>query len=198
MPTADRIPELTALLSAWKGGDRSVEQRLVACIYPVLRDISRAQMRKHAGLVTLAATELANEAYERLHRQRAVEWQNRDHFYAIAATVIRRVIVDHIRQRSAEKRGGEIVFVGLDEAEVAGVPATEHGVDWLALDQALNELASVDAEVARVVELRFFSGLSVEQIATVNASSTATVGRQWRFARAWLAQRLDAAGSAPQ
>lgn len=182
---------ITELLEAWKHGDRSVENALAAQIYPVLRGLAQSQVRRNAGLLTLAATELANEAYERLHRQQKVDWRNRQHFFAIAATVIRRVVIDYLRQRSAEKRGGELVFVALDEVTEERIAAAEDTVDWLALDEALTALARIDPECARVVELRLFSGLTVEEIADVTGVSTATIGRQWRFARTWLSERLD-------
>jgi RNA polymerase sigma factor (TIGR02999 family) len=182
---------VTELLEAWKSGDRSVENALAAQVYPVIRDLARSQVRRNSGALTLAATELANEAYERLHRQQHVDWRNRQHFFAIAATVIRRVVIDYLRQRSAEKRGGEVLFIGLDDATGDDLAVADNMVDWLALDAALNELSAVDADCARVVELRLFSGLTVDEIADVAGSSTATVGRQWRFARVWLSERLD-------
>ncbi|MEZ5464216.1 MAG: ECF-type sigma factor [Lysobacteraceae bacterium] len=188
---------VTQLLDAWKRGDRSVENELAIRIYPVLRDIARSQVRRNAGVLTLSATELANEAYERLHDQRSVDWRNRQHFFAIAATVIRRVVIDYLRMRSADKRGGDVVFVALDESQDAEEEALQGKdlIDWLALDHAMSELAEVDADCARVVELRLFSGLTVEEVAAVLDSSTATVGRQWRFSRAWLSQRLSSNGS---
>lgn len=182
---------ITQLLDAWKGGDRSIENQLAARIYPVLRDIARAQARRHSGVLTMAATELVHEAYERLHRQRSVDWRNRGHFYAVAATVIRRVVVDYLRQRSAEKRGGDTVMVAIDSACCQELAAPEDGTDWLALNQALELLMEDDADCARVAEMRLFSGLTVEQIADAMGTSTATVGRQWRFASVWLADRLD-------
>jgi RNA polymerase sigma factor (TIGR02999 family) len=183
-------PSVTELLDAWKQGDRSVENALAARIYPVLRDLAKSQVRRNAGLLTLSATELAHEAYERLHQQQRVDWRNRQHFFAIAATVMRRVVIDYLRMRSADKRGGETVFVSLDDSREAEATESDTMIDWLALDHALDELTRSDADCARVVELRLFSGLTVEEIADVTASSTATVGRQWRFARTWLSQRL--------
>lgn len=180
---------ITALLESWKAGDRSVENALAERIYPTLVSLAAGQIRRNDTPLTLRATDLAHEAYERLHRQQAVDWQNRNHFYAIAATVMRRVIVDHVRKRSAEKRGAEVVFVDLEEAAREAAPSAQ-GIDWLALDQALGLMAQEDEVCAKVVELRIFSGLSVEEIATVLGSSTATVGRQWRFARSWLALHL--------
>lgn len=186
-----RESAITALLADWHRGDRAAEDRLVRSIYPVLRDMARAQVRRNSRVLTLSATELAHEAYERLAPQKAVDWKNRDHFFAIAATVIRRVVVDYLRERNAEKRGGGMPFVQIEDVGLGELPMQPDMVDWLAVDQALTELAESDPDCARVVELRLFSGLSVEQIAGVMASSTATVGRQWRFARTWLAERLD-------
>ena len=188
-------PTVTELLIAWKGGDRSVESALATSIYPMLRDVARSQVRRNAGVLTLAATEVAHEAFERLQRQQLVDWRNREHFFAIAATVTRRVVIDYLRQRSAEKRGGELVFVALDDADADSLAIDDQLIDWLALDQALGRLGEMDADCLRVVELRLFSGLSVDEIAEVMQSSTATVGRQWRFARVWLSERLGEAGS---
>lgn len=182
---------ITAMLTAWQQGDAAAEERLIRSIYPVLREMAQAQVRRNRGVLTLSATELAHEAYERLAPQRVVDWKNREHFFAIAATVIRRVVVDYLRERHAEKRGGGIPFVGIDEVPSGELPAQPDVVDWLAVDEALTELAEADPNCARVVELRLFAGLSVEQIATAMRSSTATVGRQWRFARSWLAERLE-------
>lgn len=188
--------QITGLLDRWKQGDRSVEQELVSWIYPTLRDLARAQMRRQGGALTLQATELANEAYMRLIKQQGVDWQNRDHFAAISATVLRRVLVDYLRERNAEKRGGGVAMVTLDGVDSAELPGSGDHLDWLALDQALNDLAEADPAVAKVVELRLFSGLEVEQIAACCNSSTATVGRQWRFARNWLSTRLQLDGQA--
>lgn len=182
--------EITALLARWKAGDRSVEAALLNEVYPMLRDLARAQVRRNSGVLTLQSTELANEAYARLYEQHSVDWQNRDHFFAIAATVIRRVVVDHLRQRSAEKRGGGLPFVSLDDLDENQLPTVDESVDWIAVDQALTELADVDRECARVVEMKFFSGLTTDRIAEVMGSSVATVGRQWRFSRAWLGEHL--------
>ncbi len=184
------VMNITALLERWKSGDRSVESELLNQVYPTLLELARAQVRRNAGVLTLQSTELAHEAYARLHGQQSVDWQNRDHFYAIAATVIRRVVVDYLRQRSAGKRGGGLPFIALDELTEGETPTIDESVDWIAVDQALVELAEVDAECARVVELKFFSGLTTDRIAEVCGSSVATVGRQWRFSRAWLGERL--------
>lgn len=182
---------ITVLLERWKHGDSSVENTLAAQVYPTLRAAAQAQARRYGGALTLCPTELVNEAYERLHQQQAVDWRNRNHFFAIAATLMRRIAIDYLRARNSEKRGGEEIMLTLDELPNADQPACPDNVDWLALDQALTEFAQCQPEAARVVELRLFAGLSKEQVAEVCGSSRATVGRQWRFARAWLAERLD-------
>ncbi|MBD8527703.1 ECF-type sigma factor [Pseudomarimonas arenosa] len=183
--------EITQLLESWKQGDRSCEGQLANLIYPVLLDIARAQARRHRGSLTLSATEVAHEAFERIYEQRAVDWQNRAHFYAIAATVIRRVVVDYLRQRGAEKRGGDVDLVPLDSLQESEQPSAAHRIDWLDLDRLLIALGQEDPAAMKVVEMRVFAGLSVEEIATATQSSVATVGRQWRFARAWLGSRLQ-------
>lgn len=187
--------EITALLTRWKAGDRSVENALLNEVYPMLRELAQAQVRRNSGVLTLQSTELANEAYARLYDQHAVDWQNRDHFFAIAATVIRRVVVDHLRNRSAEKRGGGLPFVSIDDLNEDQTPIVDESVDWIAVDQALTEFAGVDQECARVVELKFFSGLTTERIAEVLGTSVATVGRQWRFSRAWLGAHFGLASA---
>jgi RNA polymerase sigma factor (TIGR02999 family) len=183
---------ITDLLGRWKTGDRSIEDQLINIVYPVLREIAAAQVRRNSGQLTLQATELANEAFLTLARKHAIDWQNRDHFFAIAATVIRRVVLDHLRSRGRAKRGGRLPLVALDALGEDRAPTVDESVDWIGLDDALTELAGVDRDCARVVELKFFSGLTTEKIAEVHGSSVATVGRQWRFARAWLVKRLGA------
>lgn len=183
--------EITELLVRWKGGDSSVENELIARVYPMLRELAAGQVRRNRGVLTLSATDLAHDAYERLHRQQCVDWQNREHFLAIAATVLRRVVVDYLRQRNAEKRGGAVDVVSLDDITTGRLSHGVDPLDWFAVDQVLTELARTDPECARIVELRVFGGFAVEQIAALSGLSTATVGRRWRFARAWLGERLD-------
>lgn len=182
---------ITALLSRWREGDRAAENSLVEYLYPVLRGLVGAQLRSAPSGLTLSATELANEAYIRLEGQREVEWRNRGHFLAITATVVRRVVIDYLRARAAEKRGSGQVAVQIGDLAASELPSIGDRVDWLALDQALTQLQELDAECARVVELRLFGGFDVESIAQTCESSVATVGRQWRFARNWLAERLE-------
>jgi RNA polymerase sigma factor (TIGR02999 family) len=182
---------LTELLDRWKSGDGSVENALVERIYPIMRVQAQAQLGRIPGAdITMCATELAHEAYERLIVQQCVDWRNRNHFFAIAATVLRRVLVDHLRSRSAEKRGGDIDLFSLDAMSTCRIPGTKDSVDLLVLDQALDQLGDASPELLRIVELRVFSGLGVEEIAEVCSISTATVTRRWRFARAWLSEHL--------
>jgi RNA polymerase sigma factor (TIGR02999 family) len=189
---------ITELLGRWKDGDRAVESELISAVYPVLREIARSQVRRQPGQFTLQATELANEAYAKLFQQRGADWKNRDHFYAIAAMVIRRVVIDYARLRGREKRGGGTLFIALDQLQEEQSPLIDDSFDWLALDAALNELARFDADCARVVELKFFSGLTSDKIAEVEGRSRATVNRQWRFARAWLGNYLGVGVSPAQ
>ncbi|MBX3697727.1 MAG: ECF-type sigma factor [Dokdonella sp.] len=182
---------ITDLLAEWREGDRRAENELAEHLYPVLRGLVGVQLRRAPSGLTLSATELVNEAYIRLEQQREVEWRNRGHFFAIAATVVRRVVIDYLRERSAEKRGAGAIGLRWEDVPSGEQPAVGDQIDWLALDQALTRLQELDAESARVVELRLFGGLSNESIAEVMSSSVATVGRQWRFARTWLAEQMD-------
>lgn len=183
---------ITQLLERWKQGDRSVENALIAEVYPILRSVAASQIRRMGGHLTLGATELAHETYIRLQRQQSVDWQNRDQFFAIAAIVVRRVLIDYLRERNAQKRAGGKLMIALEDADAEALSQASEIVDWIALDQALTKLASLDAAVARVVELKLFSILDADQIAVACASSIATVGRQWRFAKTWLAKELSA------
>ncbi|MCZ8114985.1 ECF-type sigma factor [Silanimonas sp.] len=187
----DASAPITVLLGRWRDGDREAESQLIELLYPQLRRMAAAQSARQHGALTLAPTELANEAYLRFRDQQQVDWKNRDHLFAILATVLRRVLIDYLRERSAEKRGSGQVVVdigGLGEHEH---PSTPSHFEWLALEQALEKLQALDPEVARVVELRLFAGLGPGEIAAVTGSSVATVGRQWRFARSWLAAQLE-------
>jgi RNA polymerase sigma factor (TIGR02999 family) len=183
--------DITALLARWRDGDRAVEQALAQQLYPVLYRMAGAQVRRSGGALTLSPTEVVNEVYARMLPQRGVDWQNRAHFHAVCATVLRRVVVDYLRERSAQKRGAGQVFVDIAGLAAHDEPSTPDSIDWLALDQALTRLQALDAACARVVELRLFAGMTTEQIAVACDSSVATVGRQWRFARAWLGEQLE-------
>lgn len=189
---SEAAENLTVLLDQWKAGDRSVEDRLISEIYPVMCAQAQAQISRFGGRdLTWCATELAHEAFERLNHQRRVDWHSREHFFAISATVTRRVLVDYLRQRSAEKRGSRYSHIPLDELMTCQLPETDDIVDLFALDRLLEDLGQSDPDLLRIVELRVFLGLNVDQIAQHCGISTATVGRRWRFARAWLSQQLN-------
>ena len=180
--------EVTQLLHEWSQGDRAALDKLIPIVYDELRRQAANYMRRERAGQSLQTTALVHEAYLRLVDQRAVEWQNRNHFFAIAAHLMRRVLVDHARQHQAVKRGGaELKLQPLDDAEATG---EGEDIDLVALDEALERLALLDEQQSRVVELRFFSGLSVEETAEVLKVSTRTVKREWRSAKAWLRAEL--------
>jgi len=187
MPTPEP-QRLTQLLVAWSDGDRAALDELFPLVYDELRQLARRRMRRERQGHTLRTTALVNDAYLRLVDQRQVRWQNRAHFFAIAAQMMRRILVDHARARNYEKRGGGAAHVPLEEAAVL---AEGKAAEILALDEALVALAEIDARRARVVELRYFGGLSNEEIAEVLKISPNTVTRDWNMARAWLYQELS-------
>lgn len=183
---------ITALLGRWRDGDREAEAALARAIYPVLHQAARANLRKHDRGLTLGATDLAHEAYLRLREQHDVDWQNRNHFFAIAATIVRRVVIDYLRERHAEKRGGNKILVDVAEAEQQEIIGSgDRALDWVALDAALERLAQLDPECAKVVDMKLFTPMTADEIAEACGSSVATVGRHWRFARHWLARELE-------
>ncbi|HJU38811.1 MAG TPA: ECF-type sigma factor [Tahibacter sp.] len=191
MPSYEDHPDITALLAHWRSGDQATHEALMRIVYPVLRDIARARLRHSPGEPTLRATELVNEAYMKLVRTGKGGWQNRMHFFAVAARAIRGFIVDHLRARHADKRGGNLPFISLDDAgDAATEDVIDLRIDWLAVHDALNDLEALDPECAQVIEMKFFSGLTTEEIAEALSVSRSTIVRQWRFARAWLADRL--------
>lgn len=180
--------EVTALLLAWNQGDASALEKLTPLVYQELHRLARGYMgREHAGH-TLQATALVNEAYLRLIDSSRVRWQNRAHFFAVSAQLMRRILVDFARSRNYLKRGGDVPRVSLSEAfEMAG----KQDADLAALDDALHSLAGVDPRKCHVVELRFFGGLSVEETAEVLQVSPDTVMRDWRLAKLWLLRELS-------
>ena len=179
--------EVTRLLKDWSDGRQDVLDRLLPQIYAELRRLASGYLRRERPDHTLQATALVHEAFIKLVDQRAVRWQNRAHFFGIAAQAMRRILVDHARAHTAEKRGSGERAVSLDEAAaVIGAPS----VDLLALDEALARLAAIDPQQSRVVELRYFGGLTIEETAEVMNVSPATVGREWTLAKAWLYAEL--------
>lgn len=182
--------ELTQWLAAWRQGDLSARDRLVDAVYPELRAIAQRQLGGERAGHTLQATALVNEAYMRLGGLDRIEWRDRAHFVHMAARVMREVLVDHARRRAAHKRdGGERVsLTGIDLADGGDA------VDVAALDSALAALERFDADKARIVELRYFCGLTIEETAEALGSSPATVKRHWQVARAWLFEALSDQG----
>jgi RNA polymerase sigma factor (TIGR02999 family) len=178
---------VTELLMAWREGDRAALGRLVPLVYTELRRLAHAHLRGERSDDPLQTTALVHETYLRLVDAPRVSWQNRAHFFAVAAQVMRHVLVDAARARGAQKRGGGIRMVPLDEARAA---ADDHGVDLLALDEALETLAAQDPRKARVVELRYFAGLRVEDTAEALGVSVDTVMRDWKVARLFLLREL--------
>ena len=182
---------VTELLLAWGGGEGAALQKLVPLIYRELRQIARRSMVGERAGNTLQATALVNEAYLKLIDCRRVRWQNRAHFFALSAQLMRRILVDRARARNYQKRGGGQQEVTFDEGLVV---SPQRGRDILALDGALKALAVTDARKSRVVELRFFGGLGVEETAEVLKISPETVMRDWKMAKAWLAREMENTG----
>jgi RNA polymerase sigma factor (TIGR02999 family) len=180
--------EITRLLLAWGEGDESALAALTPLVYSELRRRARRYMSGERAGHTLQTTALVNEAYLRLVGSRNVRWQNRAHFFAVSAELMRRILVDFARSRGYQKRGGGARHVELDEAAVV---ADDRGAEMVALDEALKALAELDARQARVVELRYFGGLSDAEIAEVLKVSVGTVRRDWTLARAWLNLELS-------
>jgi len=180
--------EITKLLIAWGEGDEAALEKLTPLVYQELRRLAKRYMRRENTDHTLQATALVNEAYLRLIEQKNVRWQNRAHFFAISAQLMRRILVDMARARRYSKRGGDARQVPLDEALVV---SKERGEDLVALDDALQSLAGIDPRKSQVVELRFFGGLSVEETAELLKVSPDTVMRDWKMAKVWLHRELS-------
>ena len=181
--------EITRLLLAWGDGDPDAAERLMPLVYEELRRMARAYVRQGRGDRTLRRTALVHEAFLRLIDQR-VSWQNRSHFYGLAAQMMRRIAIDDARRRARTKRGSEVEKVPLElVGDVAGGASVEP-VDAILLDRALTALASFDPRAARVVELRFFGGLTIEETADVTGESPSAIKREWASARAWLYRHI--------
>ena len=174
---------ITQLLIRWRNGDQAVLHELVPQVYSELRRLAEHYLRHERPNHTLQATALVHEAYLRLANEKEIDWQNRAHFFGIAAARMRLILVDHARSREAAKRGGGAYRLSLSEADQL---AEQRDVNLLALDEALERLDALDAQKARIVELRYFGGLTIEETAEVLKISPATVKRDWSMARAWL------------
>ncbi len=187
-PQQPTRPDVTSLLVAWRQGDQAALEQLTPLVFAELHRLARMQMSKERGGHVLQTTALVNEAYLKLMNSSQVDWQNRAQFFALAATMMRRVLVDIVRQRQFLKRGGSAMQVAFDEA--LAVPL-RRPTDLVALDDALKSLAKLDERKSRVVELRFFGGLSIEETASVLGVSADTVKREWRAAKLWLRRELS-------
>ena len=184
---------VTELLHAWSDGDKTALDQLVPVVYDELRRQASRYLRREAEGHTLQTTALVNEAYLRLVDQKNIRWQNRAQFFGIAAQLMRRILVDHARAKHRAKRGGHDVRVTLDDAVAI---AANQEIDLIALDAALDRLAQIDEQQSKVVEMRFFSGLNVEETAEALRVSPATVKRDWNVAKAWLYREMT--GERPQ
>jgi RNA polymerase sigma factor (TIGR02999 family) len=180
-------PNITLVLDRWSKGERSALDELIPLIYKELRRLAGNYLRRERQDHTLQPTALINEVFVRLIDQNDIKWQNRAHFYGIAARLMRRVLVDHARARQAAKRGGEMYSVSLSKADQI---ANQSSVDLLALHLSLERLEELDPQQSQIVELRFFGGLTIEETAEVMACSHATIERDWKMARAWLRHEL--------
>lgn len=179
--------QITQLLKEWSEGNQSAFDELVPLVYEELRRQASRYLKRERQDHTLQTTALIHEAYLKLIGQNKVEWQNRTHFFAIASTAMRRILVDYARERKRKKRGGAIENLPLDAIQIS---SKEKSVDLVVLDEALTHLATLDKRQARVVELRYFSGLSIDETAEVLDVSNATIRNDWNMAKAWLYQRI--------
>jgi len=185
-PEHDPSATVSQLLADWAAQDPTAKERLVPIVYDELRRLAHHYMRGERVGHTLQTTALVNEVYLRLAGIKGLQWRDRTHFFAMAGTLMRRVLVDYARSSKRDKRGGGVVVTSLDDAAVT----TEPNVDIVALDEALERLATVDPQQCRVVELRFFAGLSIDETAEAIGVSPATVKRDWTTAKAWLHHEL--------
>lgn len=186
---AQTSQNVTQLLIGWSNGDREALDALLPVVYEELRKQAANYLRRERVGHTLQTTALIHEAYLKLVDQKNVHWQNRAHFFGIAAQLMRRILVDHARTKKRAKRGGSNIRVSFNEANVL---APSQNLDIVALDEALGRLSEIDEQQSRIVELRFFSGLTVEETAAVLAISPATVKRDWSMAKAWLHREISA------
>ena len=182
-------PDVTQLLGQWSGGDRAALDAMIPLVYDELRRIAHRHMAQERAGHTIQATALVNEVYLKMQNERGSAWKNRAQFFAVAAQMMRRILVDHARQHASAKRGGGAQQVTLDDAMLV---SKDNANEMLAIDEALQKLEQLDQRKSRVAVMRFFAGLTVEETAEALAVSIETVARDWRFARAWLRNELGA------
>ncbi len=187
----DKTKEVTVFLKAWSGGDRQAADSLLSLVYKEMRKLAASYLQQQRSDHTLQPTALVHEAYLKLINSSQVNWQDRAHFFAVAAQTMRNILVDHARAVAADKRGGGLQKIELDEA--VGF-SDKQDVDLIDLDEALQQLAEQDELQSRIIELRFFGGLTIEETAEVLGVSPATVKREWAMARAWLFRRMKEKG----
>lgn len=180
--------EVTQILREWSGGDGDAASRLMPLVYDEMRRQARSYLSRERGGHTLQPTALVHEAFLRLVDQTRVDWKNRAHFFGMASTMMRRVLIDHARSHATDKRGGDAIRLSIDDVQV---PMEQRAASFLALDEALNRLAAFDEPKAKMVEMRFFGGLTDKEIAEVTGVSTRTLVRDWQMARAWLHRELS-------
>ncbi|MDX6611406.1 MAG: hypothetical protein QOD75_592 [Blastocatellia bacterium] len=184
----ERQHDVTKILHDWSAGDADAPERLMPVVYDELRRLARSFLSRERGGHTLQPTALVNEAYLKLVDQTRVNWQNRAHFYGIASSMMRRVLIDHARAHATEKRGGTAIHLSIDDLDV---PTEQRAASLIALDEALQKLAQLDERKCKVVEMRFFGGLADEEIAKVLGVTTRTVLRDWKAARLLLYRELS-------
>lgn len=188
-------PDITRLLKEWRDGNAEARERLIPLVYKELHALASRYLSRERRDHTLQTTALVNEAYLKLADQRDIDWQNRAHFFGIAAQLMRRILVDHARRDGRAKRGGKAAHLSLDDAAIASPAPPLDAVDVYALDRALSRLETLDPQQGRIVELRYFGGLTIEEAAVVMDLSPATIKRDWVVARAWLYRELTGSGS---
>jgi len=190
-------PEITRLLKQWSGGSQEALDQLIPLVHDELRSIASRHLAREWRPDRLQTTAVVNEAYLKLVDQRDADWQNRGHFFAIASKLMRRILVDHARHELRDKRGAGAVHVTLDNAADLSADSPVDRVDMLMLDEALRRLEALDATQAKIVELRFFGGLTVEETAAALGTSPATVKREWAIAKSWLHRALTRGDTNP-
>ena len=190
-------PDITRLLREWQSGEREALDRLIPLVYEELRIIASRLASHEWRDNAIQTTALVNEAYMRLVDQRRVDWQNRAHFFAIAAQVMRRILLDDARRRLREKRGGGTLTISIEQLAPSPSAASVDSIDVIAMDRALRDLERLDPEQARIIELRFFGGLTIEETGAVLGVSPATIKREWSLAKGWLYRALTSGPGTP-